>query len=906
MSCRGDSTNLSTRRARRVSAAALVAYAVTSPPNDARAQSSLDMVEHILGTSNVNAITGHGRLTVGVSRDGDLSVLSWPNPSYCDQLGYISSNALDARSQPRFGAPEGAGVFLGLIVEQATERQLTWLRDRSRWSIEQSYGPTDGPNVHTAYQSTELGLRVTVVDAVKPQAADARGDVMVRQVLVERSPSSAVDQAWLLTYANLSPLPPNSRVAMLPVVDWAKDGRNDFAALWDPSAQVVIHFHPEDQRVFTGLLTLLGDPDVDWGPAGSLLGQPSVTEAALQELADDLDSHYQPGAYLALTTAPAPDQHQVGYDRTPWCEHIDGIVDNVTALPDTFPEFDIPFSTEVIDGLRCSSTQRIDEVEAWQHAAEDAFLDAADGELSGSDIAAGEVNEALRTPLSFDESGRAGASVVLAAGADATSARTAALEARGDPDAVVDGAERELTRWLAERRLPEQTSPEVLTVARRSLVNLRTGTDQATGAVVASITRQPPYGLDWPRDGAFFNAAFDLSGQYALTEQRTLLYADWQRAEPVPLTPLIDSEGPVDPDTGDDTSYPAGAWEMNYYADGMNGGTIRFEIDNAGFSLWTMVAHVGWVEDTTPQQYLEERWEEISRAADLLARWRDPVTGLQAPAQEDDNALYTQTLHGAVTTFGALDMAARAARYIGRDAQAERWEARATELHQAIMTHLYDDEAGLFVSDPGVNFNPGSTSTGPTAWAVWPMHLLAWSDPRVQTQLEHDLELSMPIIDLETEGGSYVMKTTLSLALAWERSPEHQATLESLLEKLAAQATPDTHQFGEVMVTVEDGGERRADQRVSTPHLWEGTLFYLTAMAAEDPAGFLRYDAVLPPSRVGQAPSDEGCGCRLASTPDPPTGSGWILASALGTWWWRRRRRSATSIVASALPVSGR
>ena len=112
----------------RIGAAVLVALAGTTSDGDAHAQSSLDMVEHILGTSNVNAITGHGRMAVGVSRDGDVSVLSWPNPSFCDPLGNISSNAIDARDQPRFGAPEGAGIFLGwpTISMYTTSPGRTW------------------------------------------------------------------------------------------------------------------------------------------------------------------------------------------------------------------------------------------------------------------------------------------------------------------------------------------------------------------------------------------------------------------------------------------------------------------------------------------------------------------------------------------------------------------------------------------------------------------------------------------------------------------------------------------------------------------------------------------------------------------------------------------------------------
>ena len=75
-------------------------------PAAARADRRIDAIEHIFGATNVNAICGHGRISVGVSADGDVTVLTWPSPSYSDQLGYVSSNAYDARSRPRLGASE--------------------------------------------------------------------------------------------------------------------------------------------------------------------------------------------------------------------------------------------------------------------------------------------------------------------------------------------------------------------------------------------------------------------------------------------------------------------------------------------------------------------------------------------------------------------------------------------------------------------------------------------------------------------------------------------------------------------------------------------------------------------------------------------------------------------------------
>ena len=247
----------------------LAALALLLPlsPGSARADTRIDLIEHIFGATNIHAITGHGAMSVAVSRDGDLTVLSWPNPSYADQLAYMTSNAVDARDLPRFGAKEGAGMFLGLWLEHGDgTTELTWLRDPAVWATTQDYGPDDGPNPHTVHRSESLGLVVTVVDAVDPDR-----DALVRDVRVERDAGSTVAAAHLITYANLSPTPSTSRLPELPFIDWAFDGRNDFAAVWVAEDDAVLHFHPEDRRVYQDLFAVLETGSVDWGPVGELL-----------------------------------------------------------------------------------------------------------------------------------------------------------------------------------------------------------------------------------------------------------------------------------------------------------------------------------------------------------------------------------------------------------------------------------------------------------------------------------------------------------------------------------------------------------------------------------------------------------------------------------------------------------
>ncbi len=847
------------------------------------APTRIDMVEHIFGATAIHAVSGHGRLSIGVAADGDLTTLVWPNPSYSDQLAFISSNALDARDKPRFGAPAGSGLYLGLDIQlMKSPKTIVWLHDASQFTVSQDYGSADGSAIHTRYTGKLLPISVEVTDAVLPQGV-ADADVLVRQVQVQVT-GTDTQVLGLRTYANLSPQPPNSRLPELPLVDWGLDGRNDFAALWDAKAGAIVHFHPHDQLIFDMLLKVLG-PTVNYGAIGTALAAATVTPSQIQDLADQLDTLYTSGAYVALTTLPAPSSHQIGYDRTDFCAVIGQLLDNAVALPKVFAGFTLPMDPSVLDQLRCPTDHQWPDVaQGWQHPALAAAIAVTSTDaLPSNDLAAGEVDEALLTPLNVTLGQQGQATVVLTIGATAASAK-AALATVKDGQSVVDAAESALAAWAKGIRFAKNSSAAVVAVARRSLINVRVGTRADNGSVVASIARQPPYGLDWPRDGAFFELAFDVSGQTDLALKRADFSAGLQRQAPVSPSLFVDTPPPVDPRTGKSDQYPAGAWEMNYYSDGVVGGNVRFEIDNTAFALWSLCAHTAWTAD--PAERIAAHWPAMQIATNLLADWRDASTGLQALASEDDNAAPSQTLHGAVTVSGALELASKCADKAGHSTEAKAWHARAQEINAAIITQLFDSKTGLFAQAPNTASNPGSQSSGPTAWLVWPMRILPWNDKRVEAQLTADYQSILPTISLsDDQGGAYFLKNLLSLAIARGQDKTWRPKIQAALEQVAALSTDGTHHFGEVTVPVTQGGDcktncRHADQRVATPHLWEGTLFYLTTLALEDPAALQKESpatvAVATPAAAAQG------GCEAARSGAVPDLSLVFLVAVLG------------------------
>lgn len=860
-----------------------------APP--ARAQ--VDLIERVFGATNLQATTGNGGLTAGVSRDGDLTVLSWPSPSFYDQIHYLSANGPGARARPRMGAAEGMGAFAGLVVttDGGATKAVTWLRDPA-WTRRVTFAADDTSIVLGTFARADLGLEVVQTDFVL-----ADRDVLVRRYEVRRAAQSPVTGAWLLVYANLSPS--LSRVEQVPLADFLSDHRADFFAAWDDRRKALVHFHPEDTGVLTTIVDAFVNPVVrTFGPLGDLMKDTVLDEGALDALLVDLDAHYAPGVYAAVATQPAPDQVQVGEDATDTCAAVDAWARGVEEILQTLPPDALPAGVGSVGFLRCGAWDPVGDVraiEGWVRAPADALADAADGELSGSRLAGAQANAALRVPLAF-ESGVARAATFLAFGRTAALAHAALDSARDkDPQALEEAVAQGDRAWAASLRIPRTVSPALRAFSLRALLNLRVGTDRQTGAIVASVARQPSYHLDWPRDGAFFNAALDVAGQHALVTRRLRFYARVMRRARTPTQPIVNAEVPGWPDCPSCRDLPPGSWEMNYYADGLIGGNIRLEVDNTALLVWSFVSHAGYLQGSERSAYLAEVWPVVKEAATWLAGWRDPATGLVWPANEDDNVAFTQGLQAAGTVFGALRAAARMARAMGDEATAAAWVGRAAELRRATLEHLYDPRLG-FLDQPtgGAVANPGSASGGASSWLAWPERFLPFDDPRLQDQLRKNLAVQLTKVRGGGEGGAYPTKASVAAALALPPGADRDAAMDLALRMARDVADPDARFLGEVFVNVDENGDGIADRRinaVATPHLWAGILVYLTAMAYESPELFDPHERVLP---AVQIPLDSGiaggsgCGCGAAGG---SAGIGAGLAPLLLAAARRRSRR---------------
>lgn len=772
------------------------------------------------GATNTNAALGAGRLTSTVSLCGEISSLKWPGPSYYDQLDYLTSNDVDARLKPRFGALESAGAFPGLWYRGRTGSGFTWLRDLP-WQHEQTYTSDESNIALTVMRNAPLRLEVRAYQFIVPGR-----DVLINHYEVSRLPGSPVEQATLVFYANFAPT--LARQALFPVADWALDFKNDHAVVYDRNEQAILHYLPASERANPHRLSRVSE----------ILRDPGSRERLEENVRSLIDGLTEDGVYIAFGVRGGDDGYQCGFDQTDLCDVQSRLTENtirVFDLGEAFGEFvRIAFQCRRQithpDGPLGECRQRL----GWTYDAESAYSDALDGELSRSPIAACQANAALAKRLEFVD-GRATATFDIAVAGRRDDAYALLRAARSESVEMQRTAhERWWSDFLAPARLPATSDPEVLAFAKRSLIVIRTAMDEASGAIVASVNTQPPYGEDWPRDGAFINYALDLAGYPELVSRHNRFYARVQRKRPAPWSALYDfgrcdPENPVYPNC-----VPAGTVEANYYADpvaAVPGLPLSFEIDAAGLTVWTLWEHAKFLTDPEQRRaYLADVCSSIELGAKNLARCKDESNDLQCLANEDDNIPLSQTLMGAQTVLLALRSGIEAAQDCGFDpGEVDFWRVRAQELEAAIPRHFQRSQ-------------PVPHLEGPRApWVIWPVRFLSPQDPLALSHVRLLAEEGIqPILRRSAPESGYNAEPLTALAyLARQRNDaallrEAREAVQFFVRELTTVGTRHMSEaYGRVQVDRNgDGVAPDYWPQNDVPHVWEHSALFIAATFA--------------------------------------------------------------------------
>ncbi len=490
----------------------------------------------------------------------------------------------------------------------------------------------------------------------------------------------------------------------------------------------------------------------------------------------------------------------------------------------------------------------------------DAYEDLKDGILSMNDLSTWHVNLALK--------GKVQKNVWKAVFISAANSATEAVARLNSIRVVsIDKLIQRTNQWwynyISRARIPDDIPEADKNFIKRTILTIRTSMDRKTGAIVASVSNQPPYFMDWPRDGAFINYFLNTVGYYDLALQHNLFYTKMQRKK--------SGEKAFLP-----TNAPPGTFAMNYYPDGMVGGPIDFEIDETGLVLWSWCSQGKFIKIPSEKKaYYEKYFPNIKLAADTIANCKDKKTGLQCYANEDDNIQPTQGLQGAVTVYLGLRCSAEVAEYLGKWKDAQKWQSRAEELKEAIYTHLYDNNLGRFNGDFEYYAN-GS-------WAMWPVQLWSKNDPRWKGQIDFGFnKLRQNILNPSPEGSAYDAKTAIAMAYILPQNDPRRKILGRIIYELAVNLPIKTLHVGEAYMPIYSGYDYKWEDVTSIPHVWEASLISLSVLAYYHPE-ILELPS-LPPAQKPE--KTEGC----SSTGNSPLFLLFLflIPIVIRRWLWQR------------------
>jgi GH15 family glucan-1,4-alpha-glucosidase len=443
-----------------------------------------------------------------------------------------------------------------------------------------------------------------------------------------------------------------------------------------------------------------------------------------------------------------------------------------------------------------------------------AYDDAADGQLSGRKASTGQTDSALADDISLANR-RTGSTTAVMTAASTRKAALSLLSAarQTTPAAILKDKNAWWRAWLRSAELPKGAPTAVVRLAKRSLITLRQVSDDDRSMVVASIATQAPYGVDWIREGSYMNRALERAGHPAFVAAHDLRYGDLQST--------VD-----DPPQGGGV-VPAGNWAENYYADGVVGGSVPWEIDETGYGIWTLWDHYAQTGDRD-HLLLAPIYESIQRAAHYLSDnpplgCTDPTNNLQCVANEGNQETPSQTLVGAQAAWLGLDSAVSAATVkggAGAEANAIKWGDRRDALGAAIEANFFDAECQCYTTD----YEIGGAF-------LWPVGYEAYGSPRSDSQADVNYEHMTHVLTGKDTVGRYEAKMLLGNAFAWAGTSDI-AKVKRGLEWIATVPTTDgTGLLGEAWMAFPKESSPIATM-VSQPHAPSHAMFYLAALKA--------------------------------------------------------------------------
>lgn len=175
------------------------------------------------------------------------------------------------------------------------------------------------------------------------------------------------------------------------------------------------------------------------------------------------------------------------------------------------------------------------------------------------------------------------------------------------------------------------------------------------------------YSYCWGRDAAFTATAYSLAGYHS----RVKKFFQWIKG--------IQEED--------------GSWDQRYYMDGHLAPAWGLQIDETGSILWGMQQHYQVTQD---EEFLDEIWPAVEKAADFLTRFIDPNTKLPMPSKDIWEKRDGEHFYSTSAVYGGLMGAALFADKKNETEKATFYRKVALEMKATVLDQGFNEERKAF------------------------------------------------------------------------------------------------------------------------------------------------------------------------------------------------------------------
>jgi glucoamylase len=365
---------------------------------------------------------------------------------------------------------------------------------------------------------------------------------------------------------------------------------------------------------------------------------------------------------------------------------------------------------------------------------EGTWKDAEDGKLERNPVEQGSVDSTVGIHSLVPATGETEVVMWLCLGKcldDVASLQQVVLEET--TERLIRNAQNYWKSWVNKTHRDFGTlGPQIADLYKRSLLTIRLHADNHGGLLAAADADIMAYNRDtytyvWPRDGAFVSMALDAAG-YGEISQRFFEFCC--RAQT-----------------------PDGYMLHKYNPDGSPGSTwhpwfrdlepqLPIQEDETALVIVAIAKHFERMRDFEFLQGMFERF--VRQAAQFLSDFREVETGLPLASYdpwEEHRGIFTYTT---ACTIAGLGAAAHIAHVLGHHRHSERYQNAADEMKQALLFHLYDEEAKRFVKK--IKRKNGHTverdlTPDASIAILWKLGVLGAEDPRMASTMQQHAEM---------------------------------------------------------------------------------------------------------------------------------------------------------------------